>query len=112
MYLWTLEIFCDSIIIETRKGKIKMKTKRRKRKGFFECLSGISRQAEIFLLVGLPVILIEMLYILCGFLRDYKMSEIYAVTVYDELFSYALMSLTLLIGGALFVDYVIRSSGT
>ena len=82
---------------------------RRKRKGFFECVAGLEKPAEILLLSGLPVIAIELLSVLCVFLEDYKISKIYAVTVYAEVFSYIMMSLTLLIGGALFVDYIIKS---
>ena len=84
---------------------------KKKRKGFFECLSELSRQAELLLLVGLPVILIELLTVLCGFLKDYEISKLYAVTVYADHFTYILMSLTLLIGGALLIDYVIKSYG-
>ena len=81
----------------------------KKRKSFFDCVESIARPAELLLLVGLPVVLIELLTVLCGFLRDYEMSKIYAVTVYTDVFTYIMMSLTLLIGGALLIDYVIKS---
>ena len=84
---------------------------KKKRQGFFECLSGLAHPSEILLLAGLPVILIELLTVLCGFLKDYEISKLYAVTVYADHFTYILMSLTLLIGGALFIDYVIKSYG-
>ena len=82
---------------------------KKKRKGFFECLSELSRQAELLLLVGLPVIIIEFMTVLCGFLREYEISKMSAVMLYGEIFTYLFMSLTLLIGGALFIDYVIKS---
>ena len=82
---------------------------KRKRKSFFKCLSEISKQSEILLFVGFSVIIAEFIAVICAFLRDYKISKIYAVTVYPEVFSYIMMSLTLLIGGALLIDYVIKS---
>ena len=84
---------------------------KKKRKRFFECVSCLAYPSEMLLLVGLPVILIELLTVLCGFLKDYEISKLYAVMVYADHFTYILMSLTLLIGGALFIDYVIKSYG-
>jgi len=69
----------------------------------------LSRQAELVFLVGLPIILIELLFLLSDFLADYSISPSYAAVIYPPMFEYIMMSLAILTGGGLLFDYIVKS---
>ena len=69
----------------------------------------LSRWAELVFLVWLPIILIELLWLLAKLWQDYLISPAYAVAVYAPMFEYIMMSLAILVGGTLLFDYIVKS---
>ena len=68
----------------------------------------LTRPARRILLVGLPVILAELLYLMLGFLRELQISPSCAVATYPAMFEYIMMSLAILTAGALLTDYIVK----
>ena len=69
----------------------------------------LSRQAERLFLICFPIILVVLIALFISFLDEYKIYPQYAAAVYPPLFEYIMMSLTILTGGGLLYDYVVKS---
>ena len=68
----------------------------------------LSVAAVRVLLIGLPVILVELVAMLIFLLRDRAVNPTYALHRYPILLEHIMMSLTLIIIGAFLFDYVSR----
>lgn len=68
----------------------------------------LARPAARILLIGLPVILAELLYLSFGFVRELQTSPSYALVTYPAMFEYIMMSLTILTAGALLADCIAK----
>ena len=66
----------------------------------------ISRGAYLVLSIGLPVVVLELLFLLFSFLRDRAYNAVFALYYYPMMLEYILMSFTLVIIGAFLFDYV------
>ncbi len=88
-----------------------MKTVHKKREARFKkYLFGLSRPSVLILLGGLPVIIIEFLVLLGRLLPDIESTPTYVLAVYPPMFEYIMMSLTILLGGAMFIDYIVKNN--
>lgn len=81
-----------------------------KHKKFMRCLNELSKPSATVLLIGLPLIAVVLLRLLAGFLNEIEFAPSYAATVYPPMFEYIMMSLALLIGGALLLDYIVKNN--
>lgn len=70
----------------------------------------LSSIAVRLLLIGFPIILAALAGLLHGFLEELAVYPGYAVAVYPKMFEYIMMSLALLIGGALLTDYAVSQN--
>ena len=62
------------------------------------------------LLGGLPIILAQALILLVRLLAEIENSPSYVLSVYPPMFEYIMMSLAILLGGAMFVDYIVKNN--
>ena len=69
----------------------------------------LSKQAEKLFLICLPIILIDLIALFISFLDEYALYPQYATAVYPAMFEYIMMSLTILTGGGLLFDYIVKS---
>ncbi len=88
-----------------------MKLKQQKKeKRFIKLIFELSRPSVTILRVGLPIIAVELIYLLKCILPELESSQSYVLSVYPPIFEYILTSLAVLIGGALFIDYFVKNN--
>ena len=85
--------------------EVDMKTNKEKKKKI-----SLSVQAEKLFLACLPIILVVLIALFIGFLDEYERYPQYAAAVYPPMFEYIMMSLAILLGGAMFVDYIVKNN--
>ncbi len=90
--------------------RITMIKRRKRKKRLIKLVFELSRPSEILLLAGLPIIAIELLYLLRCFLPELESSPSYVMSIYPPMFEYIITSFALLIGGALFIDYIVKNN--
>lgn len=68
----------------------------------------LSLAAARVLLIGLPIVLVELIALLITLLRDLARNPTYVLYRYPALLEHIMMSLTLIIIGAFLFDYLSR----
>ena len=81
-----------------------------KKHSFKKCILELSRPSVFLLLGGLPVIIVEALVLLARLLPDIGSSPGYVLSVYPPMFEYIMISLAILLGGAMFIDYIVKNN--
>ena len=69
----------------------------------------LSIQSERLFLICLPIILVVLIALFISFLEEYERYPQYAAAVYPSMFEYIMMSLTILTGGGLLFDYIVKN---
>ncbi len=87
-----------------------MSRQKRRGKRLIEMIFELSKPSVMILLAGLPVIAIELLCVLRCFLPELESSPSYVLSVYPPMLEYIMISLAILIGGALFIDYIVKNN--
>lgn len=70
----------------------------------------LTRPAMTILLVGLPVILAELIWLVFGFCRELQLSPSCAIITYPAMFEYIMLSLTILTAGAVLADCIAKQN--
>ena len=86
------------------------RNRKTKKHSFKKCILELSRPSVLLLLGGLPVILVEAIVLLARLLPEVESSPSYVLAVYPPMFEYIMMSLAILLGGAMFVDYIVKNN--
>lgn len=68
----------------------------------------LSREAERVLHIGLPIIVLELVFFLISLLRDRQNNALYVLYRYPIMLEYIMMSLTLVVIGAFLFDYLAK----
>ncbi|MBR2478966.1 MAG: hypothetical protein IKB47_00995 [Clostridia bacterium] len=86
------------------------RNRKRKKYSFKRCVLELSKPSVLLLLGGLPVIIVEALVLLARLLPDIQSSPGYVLSVYPPMFEYIMISLAILLGGAMFIDYIVKNN--